>query len=220
MSYVLDSGLHSGADDIVIDGETVSGYTIGTAQKGDITSGAHESRKGTVRLTLDATAPAAGTLDVHLETSHDNSTWVNVGTAFTQVTTSNSVQRKVVSGCDRYVRAVTEVAALALSAVAAAGTTPPTVTVAETTSGSVSLATGTGSYRIEITTGGARGVAVFRWSDDGGETYTSAVTTAATVALSNGITATFATGTDYATDNVYTFDIADGYTYTLRGELV
>lgn len=86
-----------------------------------------------------------------------------------------------------------------LTAVTAAGTTPPTVTVA----GTPTLA---GSYRIEITTGGARGTAVFKWSLDGGANWTeTAITTAATYLLpGTGITVSFSTGT-YATDNVYTF---------------
>lgn len=58
-------------------------------------------------------------------------------------------------------------------------------------------------FRIEVTTGGARGTAVFRWSDDGGTTWTSGVTTAATTVLgTTGITLAWPVGT-YATDNVY-----------------
>ena len=79
--------------------------------------------------------------------------------------------------------------------ITATGTTPPTVT----TSGYTTV---TDKLRIEITTGGARGTAVFKWSIDGGDNYTTGVTTAATVDLGNGITVAFATGT-YSTDNVY-----------------
>lgn len=77
------------------------------------------------------------------------------------------------------------------------GTTPPDVTLSGTLTQSVDL-------RIEITTSGPRGTAVFRWSVNGGASYTSGITTAASVALgSTGITANFATGTDYTNDNVY-----------------
>lgn len=51
-----------------------------------------------------------------------------------------------------------------------------------------------GTFIVEITTGGAVGTAVFKWTDPAGnETIT--VTTASTVALSNGITAEFSTAT-------------------------
>lgn len=87
------------------------------------------------------------------------------------------------------------------SEVVAAGTTPPTVTTSGT-AGALYM------FRVEITTGGSRGTAVFRWSSDNGATYTTGVTTAASVVLgSTGITVAFATGT-YATDNVYTFSSA------------
>jgi hypothetical protein len=50
---------------------------------------------------------------------------------------------------------------------------------------------------LEITTGGVLGVAVFRYSWDGGLTYTTGTTTAATVSLGYGLTA-------YFTDATYT----------------
>lgn len=85
-----------------------------------------------------------------------------------------------------------------MTSVTSAGTAPPVVGLTGTPNAYHNV-------RIEITTGGARGIAVFRWSVDGGTTWTSAVTTAAAVVLTgSGLTATFATGTDYATDNVYT----------------
>jgi len=82
----------------------------------------------------------------------------------------------------------------------AEGTTPPGVTVSGTIPENFGL-------RIEITTGGSRGTAVFRWSSDNGTSWTSSVTTAASVALgSSGVNADFAAGT-YATDNVYQLKI-------------
>lgn len=101
------------------------------------------------------------------------------------------------------------------SAVTSAGTSPPTVTVSITgavTSNSGSpnytVTSNTGPYIVSITTGGARGTAVFKWSKDGGTTYATGVTTAATVALgTTGVTVAFDTGT-YSTDNVYKFNVA------------
>jgi hypothetical protein len=87
----------------------------------------------------------------------------------------------------------------------ATGTTPPTVTLTDAAAGNT-LAID--SIRVEITTGGARGTAVFRYSYDGGANWAeSGVLTAATYTLkqngmSTGIVLNFPVGT-YATDNVY-----------------
>lgn len=83
-------------------------------------------------------------------------------------------------------------------AITSAGTAPPTVTVSGHAYGDINL-------RVEVTTGGARGVALFRWSINGGSTWeASGVTTAAEVELgTTGLTAAFASGT-YTNDNVYT----------------
>jgi hypothetical protein len=85
--------------------------------------------------------------------------------------------------------------------ITATGTTPPAVTVTGTTSSAIN------KLRIEITTLGARGTAVFRYSFNGGSTWTSLVVTAATVDLllngsKTGLTVNFAVG-NYALDNVY-----------------
>lgn len=82
---------------------------------------------------------------------------------------------------------------------------PMSSTVAKSGSGPDVTLTGTpaGDYVgiIEITTGGAVGAAVFRWSIDGGATWTSGVTTAATVALgTTGLTANFSAGSYVAAD--------------------
>jgi hypothetical protein len=78
--------------------------------------------------------------------------------------------------------------------------TPANTAVTQVGSGPVVTRTGVtlGEYQfvIEITTGGAVGTAVFRWSTDNGVTWTSGVTTAATVVLgTTGNTANFAAGT-------------------------
>lgn len=78
--------------------------------------------------------------------------------------------------------------------------TPTNGAVTQTGTGPAVTVTGTpvGEYDfiVEITTGGAVDSAVFRWSSDGGATYTSGVTVAATVALgATGVTANFAAGT-------------------------
>lgn len=93
----------------------------------------------------------------------------------------------------------------AATAVTSVGTAPPVVALTGTPTDYVDL-------RLEITTGGARGTAVFRYSFDGGATWAATgVLTAATVALTgSGLTAAFATGTNYSTDNVYTADTLAG----------
>jgi hypothetical protein len=76
------------------------------------------------------------------------------------------------------------------------GTLPPVVTLTgRPTLGSLEMA-------VQVTTPGIVGAAVFRWSQDGGETWTS-TSTAATVALgTTGLTANFPAGS-YGADNVY-----------------
>jgi hypothetical protein len=65
----------------------------------------------------------------------------------------------------------------------------PTVTIAGTPEGIYDAI-------IEITTGGSVGTAVFRWSVDGGQSWTSNVLTAASVVLgTTGLTANFSAGT-------------------------
>lgn len=82
----------------------------------------------------------------------------------------------------------------------------PSVTV----SGTASVA---GRFVIEITTAGALGTAVFRWSKDGGLTWTTNVTTAASVLLTGtGVTATFPSGT-YVLSATYKFQTYLAATY-------
>lgn len=82
----------------------------------------------------------------------------------------------------------------------ATGTTPPVVTIAATDGAQPTAS----ALRIEITTGGARGTALFKWSVNDGTTFeATGVATAATVVLASAnITVSFPVGT-YATDNVY-----------------
>ena len=82
-------------------------------------------------------------------------------------------------------------------AVTSAGTTPPAVTLTGTP---VSSST---TLEIDITTLGARGVAIFQWKLNGVVQQTSQTTAATFVLGTTGITANFPTGT-YATNNVYT----------------
>lgn len=95
-----------------------------------------------------------------------------------------------------------------MGAVTASGTTPPTVTLSGTPSGAWNL-------QIDIVAGGALGAATFRFSTDGGVTWSATLTTAASIALTDtavdslvgvngktGVTAAFASAT-YNADNLY-----------------
>ena len=68
-----------------------------------------------------------------------------------------------------------------------------------------------GTFKVEITTGGAVGTAVFKWWDPAGN-LTSTVTTATSVVLSNGITVNFAAAT-YAVDDKWSAGV-DVFPYT------
>ncbi len=68
-----------------------------------------------------------------------------------------------------------------------------------------------GTFKVKITTGGAVGTAVFQWTDPAGN-VTSTVTTASSVTLSNGISATFATAT-YVVDDEWSA-LVDTFPYT------
>ena len=94
---------------------------------------------------------------------------------------------------------------LAMNAVMAGGTSPPTVTLTDNRSLQYSQH-GPINLVIDITTGGtlASTNVRFKWSIDGGGTFTTGVTAAATVALgTTGIIVNFSAGT-YSTDNTYT----------------
>lgn len=79
-----------------------------------------------------------------------------------------------------------------------------------------------GTFKVTIVTGGAVGVATFDWWDPAGTKVGTAVTTAASVVLSNGITVNFAAAT-YVTDDSwsagvdvfpYLYDTTKGLTAT------
>lgn len=132
--------------------------------------------RSTLRLRLDVSAKSGTnpTLDVTLQTSSDKIVWRTLGT----------FDQKSDVG-------------LAMGAVSSSGTTPPAITLSGTATKYVNL-------RIECTTLGARGVAVIRYSLDGGVTWTENVTTAATITLGDsGLTANYANATA-AVDNVWT----------------
>lgn len=78
------------------------------------------------------------------------------------------------------------------------GTSPPDVQfTGRPTLGSLEMG-------ITITTAGPRGTAVFKWTSNGGDSYTTAAVTAASVVLGDtGLTAVFP-DTTYSTNNVYT----------------
>lgn len=102
---------------------------------------------------------------------------------------------------------VTAINAATMSPVTSAGTSPPVVTLSGAPTANEQIV-------IAITTGGAGTAAVFKWSHDGGVTYTTGVSVAATVALgSTGLTAHFTvSGSDtYSTDNVYTANSTLGF---------
>ncbi len=82
--------------------------------------------------------------------------------------------------------------------------TPPVMTVTGTPNDSYDV-------KVKMTLGGAVGAALFQYSTDGGDTYSSDVTTAATFAVPNtGVTLNFAAGTYVAAD-VYTFSSTGPY---------
>lgn len=91
------------------------------------------------------------------------------------------------------------------SAVSSSGTSPPTVTLS---GAPVDDFVGI----VQIVTGGARGTATFKYSLDNGNTWSAEIATAATYLMvypdgstSTGVTLNFATGTNYSSDNKYTF---------------
>ncbi len=132
-------------------------------------------------VAVSAVSGTSPTLDVYVETSPDGLTsWRSV---------ADFDQKSDVL--------------LAMGAVTSAGTTPPTITLTGTPNRYINL-------KVICTTLGARGTAVIKYSLDGGKTYSAAVTTAATMLMSDpvtglttGVTLAYASATA-ATDNVWT----------------
>lgn len=83
----------------------------------------------------------------------------------------------------------------ASSAVTAAGTSPPAVTLTGAPYDDANM-------KSRIVTGGVRATATFQYSTDGGVTWSDVITTAATYLLPTGVTMNFASGT-YVNDNTY-----------------
>lgn len=90
----------------------------------------------------------------------------------------------------------------------ATGTAPPAVTI------SSAPATPTGLW-IDIQTGGALGVATFKFSTNDGSSYGADITTGASVNLGNGFVISFANAT-YNADNLYKATVAS-WTGTMNG---
>ena len=78
--------------------------------------------------------------------------------------------------------------------------TNDTVTFSGTYDGLDGVLDPNGTFKVEITTGGAVGTAVFKWWDPAG-TLTETITTASTVSLSNGISVNFAAATYVVADS-------------------
>lgn len=90
------------------------------------------------------------------------------------------------------------------------GTSGPAITAS-----SSDATTETKTYTVEITTGGAVETAVLKWTDDGGDTETTGVTSASTVTLANGVEIQMPAGT-YVLGETYTFTVTTGGTAALN----
>lgn len=123
---------------------------------------------------------------------------------------------------------ITDRAPIAVGSIAATGTTPPTVTV---TGFTTNVITG---FRMEVTTGGALGTAIVKYSTDGGATWIENVaTTGGTIEAivkrngddandagdAIGLTINLAAGT-YATNNVYVGTLKYGTIALLENSLL
>lgn len=101
-----------------------------------------------------------------------------------------------------------------LATYGAAGTNGAITRTGGTTGPAISLSgtaiTGTYLMKVEVTTGGILGTALFKWSKNNGSTYTSGVATAASVALgTTGVTAVFPAGT-YVVGEIYSWTSTGG----------
>lgn len=78
------------------------------------------------------------------------------------------------------------------------GSTGPLVTLSSTPNDQY-------ENQLEIVDGGARGTATFRYTTDGGDTWSAEFVTAATFDLETGVTVNFPTTTDYAAGETYSW---------------
>ncbi len=94
-----------------------------------------------------------------------------------------------------------------VSSLIASGTRPPPVTITGTLTPGTNMAY---QFALDIVAGGALGTATFKYTLNGGTSYSSTASTAASVLLGNtGLTANFPAGT-YSTNNVYTSVLPPG----------
>ncbi len=96
MSYQMSRGPIADTEAVTL----IPSATYTSTETGD----SFETDRGVACLDLSVTSVTAGTLDVTIETSADNSTWRSAGTAFTQA--SGATSQRLTFLCDRYVRAV------------------------------------------------------------------------------------------------------------------
>ena len=97
--------------------------------------------------------------------------------------------------------------AATMSPVSSSGTTPPVVTLTGTPTANAQIV-------IQITAGGVGTAAVFKWSSNGGTSFTTGVSVAAAVALiGTGLVANFAVSPPdtYALNNLYTANSTLGF---------
>ncbi len=192
--YFMADGSYADTEAVSIFGTTA----LGSAQA--LSASWEMGERTTLRLALAVSVKSGTnpTLDVTVQTSHDGAkSWRSLG-AFDQKTD----------------------VLLAMGAVTAAGTTPPTVTLTSTAANRYV------NLRVECTTLGARGTAVVRYSTDGGVTWVSGVTTAATItvydstdglgATDTGVVINYASATA-AVDNVWTAKTAGFQEKTFSG---
>lgn len=182
--YRMQNGRHANVESLVLlpSQALAAGVTVGPVfEVGD---------KSAARLTLACSAKTSSpTLDCTVQTSPDGlNGWRSVST-FVQKT-------------DALAESATTPAGMVMGAVSSSGTTPPTITLSGTQLQYVDL-------KIECTTLGARGVAVIRYSIDGGVTWVSGVFSAATISVvdpngtDTGLVINYANAAA-AVDNVWT----------------
>lgn len=183
--YRMQNGRHADVEELVLLPSQAfpSGVTVGPVYE----VGAR--RNARLTLACSAKSGTSPTLDVTVQTSIDGlNGWRTVST-FVQKT-------------DALAESATTPAGMVMGAVSSAGTTPPTITLSGTQLQYVDL-------KIECTTLGARGVAVIRYSIDGGVTWVSSVLTAATISVvdpngtDTGVVINYANAVA-AVDNVWT----------------